>query len=136
MIVLDQNGGEILMGQGDMLFLPPGSSKLVRSQGCFISDEELRRIVQHCKAQRGQNFHPELVKMPGAGTGSATERDELRSKIRGLSHEVGQLHRDGRKDEATELQAESRALGQEEQQLDARAPTRRGRSLCLDHNEK
>jgi len=51
----------------------------------------------------------------------STERDELRSRIRSLSHEVGQLHRDGRKEEAGELQAESRALGQEEQALDGRA---------------
>ena len=51
----------------------------------------------------------------------STTRDDLRAKIRTISNEVGQLHRDGRKDEAAELQAESRAMGAEEKELDARA---------------
>jgi S-DNA-T family DNA segregation ATPase FtsK/SpoIIIE len=76
-IVLDQNGGEVLMGQGDMLFLPPGSSKLVRAQGTFVDDEELKAVVKHCKGQRAQDFHPELVRLPGAGSGGTDERDEL-----------------------------------------------------------
>jgi S-DNA-T family DNA segregation ATPase FtsK/SpoIIIE len=76
-IVLDQNGGEVLMGQGDMLFLPPGSSKLIRAQGTFVSDEELRAVVRHCAQQRPQNFHPELVRLPAAEAGAEGERDEL-----------------------------------------------------------
>lgn len=75
-IVLDQNGAEVLMGQGDLLFLPPGSAKLVRAQGTFIADEELRRIVKHCREQGEPAFHPELVRMPGDGAGDG-ERDEL-----------------------------------------------------------
>ncbi|MEP0846232.1 MAG: DNA translocase FtsK 4TM domain-containing protein [Phycisphaerae bacterium] len=76
-IVLDQNGGEVLMGQGDMLFLPPGSSKLVRAQGTFISDEELRAVVKHVRSQAEPNYHPELIRMPSAESASAEERDEL-----------------------------------------------------------
>jgi len=76
-IVLDQNGGEVLMGQGDMLFLPPGSSKLVRAQGTFVDDEELRRVVRHCRAQRAPQYHPELVRAPGSYTAGSRERDEL-----------------------------------------------------------
>lgn len=49
------------------------------------------------------------------------ERDDLRSRIRSISNEVGQLFRDGRKDEASELQAESRDLGAREKQLDGLA---------------
>ncbi len=75
-IVLDQNGGEVLMGQGDMLFLPPGSSKLVRSQGTFISDDELRAVVKHAREQGQPNYHPELIRMPKAGA-EVGERDEL-----------------------------------------------------------
>jgi S-DNA-T family DNA segregation ATPase FtsK/SpoIIIE len=75
-IVLDQNGGEVLMGQGDMLFLPPGSSKLVRAQGTFISDDELRSIVRHCKQQRQPTFDPQLMRAPRTGD-SGGERDEL-----------------------------------------------------------
>jgi S-DNA-T family DNA segregation ATPase FtsK/SpoIIIE len=76
-IVLDQNGGEVLMGQGDLLFLPPGSSKLIRAQGTFVDDDELRRVVKHCRTQREPQFHPELVRLPGAGDAASSERDEL-----------------------------------------------------------
>lgn len=76
-IVLDQNGAEVLMGQGDMLFLPPGQSKLVRAQGTFVDDDELRTVVRHCKEQHPQVFHPELIRLPGANGESSTERDEL-----------------------------------------------------------
>jgi DNA segregation ATPase FtsK/SpoIIIE, S-DNA-T family len=76
-IVLDQAGGEVLMGQGDMLFLPPGQSKLVRAQGTFIDDDELRRVVKHCASQCEQRFHPELTRAPKSGVGDDGERDEL-----------------------------------------------------------
>lgn len=76
-IVLDQNGGEVLMGQGDMLYLPPGSAKLVRAQGTFVDDEELRAVVKHCREQRQPEYHPELVRMPSAVGDGDGERDEL-----------------------------------------------------------
>ena len=81
-IVLDQNGGETLMGQGDMLFLAPGTSKLMRAQGTFVSDEEIRAIVKHCREQRQPDFHPELVRVSdvNAGATASTERDELFDK--------------------------------------------------------
>lgn len=52
---------------------------------------------------------------------SNAARDEVRSRVRTISNEVGQLFRDGRRDEATELQAESRALGEQEKDLDRRS---------------
>ncbi len=55
-VILDQNGADRLLGQGDMLYLPPGTSKLVRAQGAFLSDEEVQRIVDHICAQRGPNY--------------------------------------------------------------------------------
>ncbi len=75
-IVLDQNGGEVLMGQGDMLFLPPGSAKLVRAQGTYISDDELRAVVRHARSQGQPQYHPELMRQPKA-EGDLGERDEL-----------------------------------------------------------
>jgi len=75
-IVLDQNGAEVLMGQGDMLFLPPGSSKLIRAQGTFVDEDELRAVVKHCRGQRAPEFHPELVRTGGEGGGPG-ERDEF-----------------------------------------------------------
>lgn len=76
-IVLDQNGGEVLMGQGDMLFLPPGTSKLTRAQGTFIDDNELRRIVKHCSEQCQAKFHPELMRPPKTDADNLGERDDL-----------------------------------------------------------
>jgi len=76
-IVLDQNGGETLMGQGDMLFLPPGSSKLIRAQGTFVAEDELRAMVTHVRTQRAPSYHPELIRMPKPDSETGGERDEL-----------------------------------------------------------
>jgi DNA segregation ATPase FtsK/SpoIIIE, S-DNA-T family len=75
-IILDQNGAETLLGQGDMLFLKPGTSDLIRAQGTFVSDDEVRRIVKHLKEVAEPQFHPELTQL---GQASATEMidDEL-----------------------------------------------------------
>jgi len=76
-IVLDQNGAEVLMGQGDMLFLPPGSSKLIRAQGTYVSDEEVKNAIQFLAEQTEPEFHPELMKIGTNGGGSSGERDSL-----------------------------------------------------------
>lgn len=76
-IVLDQNGAEVLLGQGDMLFLPPGAHKLIRAQGTYVEDNELHRVISYVCDQGQADFHPELVGMRSASSGSATERDPL-----------------------------------------------------------
>ncbi len=55
-VILDNGGAEKLVGKGDMLFLPPGSAKLERSQGAFVSDEEVEAIVKFCADQSEQRF--------------------------------------------------------------------------------
>ncbi|MFQ5430585.1 MAG: DNA translocase FtsK, partial [Phycisphaerae bacterium] len=76
-IVLDQNGAEVLMGEGDMLFLPPGSSKLVRAQGTFIEEDELKAVIEDLTAKAEPQFHHELQSLrPEDGEGGA-ERDPL-----------------------------------------------------------
>ena len=75
-IVLDQNGAELLMGQGDMLFLPPGSAKLIRSQGTFIDDHEVEKLVAFLRDQAEPEFHPELIGIPSHKSG-AMPQDEL-----------------------------------------------------------
>jgi len=52
--ILDQNGAETLLGNGDMLFLPPGKSEPVRIQGCFISTDETERLMSWYTARRTQ----------------------------------------------------------------------------------
>ena len=75
-IILDQNGAETLLGQGDMLFLKPGTSDLIRAQGTFVSDDEVRRIVKHLKEVAEPQFHPELTQLGQASTTEMIE-DEL-----------------------------------------------------------
>lgn len=62
-IILDQNGAEALLGQGDMLFLKPGTSDLIRAQGTFVDDEEVHRIVRYLKDIAEPQFHPELTQL-------------------------------------------------------------------------
>jgi len=75
-IILDQNGAETLLGEGDMLFLKPGTSDLIRSQGTFLDDGEIRRIVKHLKDVASPQFHPELTRLKTVDT-SDMSRDEL-----------------------------------------------------------
>jgi len=55
-IILDENGAETLLGNGDMLFLPPGTSQLIRCQGVFIRDDDITRIVDHITSQMNTNY--------------------------------------------------------------------------------
>ena len=52
--ILDQSGAETLLGHGDMLYMPPGTSMPERVHGAFVSDEEVHRVVEHLKAGGGQ----------------------------------------------------------------------------------
>jgi S-DNA-T family DNA segregation ATPase FtsK/SpoIIIE len=76
-IVLDQNGADLLLGQGDMLFLPPGCSKPVRAQGTFVDDREMRESVKVVRAQAEAQYEPELMQMKSRIDVSEMEQDEL-----------------------------------------------------------
>jgi DNA segregation ATPase FtsK/SpoIIIE, S-DNA-T family len=77
-IVLDMNGAEVLLGQGDMLYLPNGASKPTRCQGTYIDDKEVRESVKLVKSLAEQQFEPELVQIKSTGTGEVDgERDPL-----------------------------------------------------------
>ena len=85
-VVLDEMGADKLLGNGDMLFLWPGTSTLLRGQGTYLSDEEINRVVDHCSTGE-QNFVHELmhikVKVEGEEDGESTKptafkkRDDL-----------------------------------------------------------
>ncbi|WP_309398278.1 FtsK/SpoIIIE family DNA translocase [Cerasicoccus maritimus] len=59
--ILDQQGADSLIGKGDMLFIPPGTSNLVRAQGAFVSDDEINSIVDYLKEQNGEPEYAEEV---------------------------------------------------------------------------
>jgi S-DNA-T family DNA segregation ATPase FtsK/SpoIIIE len=60
-IILDTGGAEKLVGRGDMLYLPVGAPKPLRVQGCFVSDEEVARVVEHIKDNSGENYSQDMV---------------------------------------------------------------------------
>ena len=76
-IVLDQNGADLLLGQGDMLFLPPGSSKPIRTQGTYIDDREIRESVKLTRSQAEAQYEPELVQIKARMNLEEMEKDEL-----------------------------------------------------------
>jgi S-DNA-T family DNA segregation ATPase FtsK/SpoIIIE len=63
-VILDQTGAETLLGQGDMLFKPLGTSRLQRLQGAYVSEEEIALVVEQCRAQRHQELDESLLEAP------------------------------------------------------------------------
>jgi S-DNA-T family DNA segregation ATPase FtsK/SpoIIIE len=72
-VILDQAGAESLLGQGDMLFKPLGTSRLQRLQGAFVTEEEIALIVEQCRGQREQELDESLLETPE----SAAEADDV-----------------------------------------------------------
>ncbi len=60
--ILDQMGADKLLGKGDMLYLPPGSGKLIRAQGALITDQEIEGVVQHIARQGKPSYELEIHK--------------------------------------------------------------------------
>ncbi len=78
-VVLDEMGADKLLGKGDLLFLPPGSSSAVRGQGTYASEEEVRRVVDHLECE--PCYAPELVQLhPGGRGGEGNLLERLRAR--------------------------------------------------------
>lgn len=74
-VILDTKGADKLVGKGDMLYLPPGSAKLERAQGAFVSDAEVERIVDHCAKQASPKFEKAVRDSIDLGGGDDDEED-------------------------------------------------------------
>jgi len=74
--ILDCNGAESLLGMGDMLFLPPGTSKLIRSHGAFVSDAEVLRVVEFLKKQGKPVYEKSILEMKETDSKSGGRDDE------------------------------------------------------------
>ncbi|MDP9228159.1 MAG: FtsK/SpoIIIE domain-containing protein, partial [Actinomycetota bacterium] len=74
-VILDQGGAETLLGQGDMLFRPAGTSKLQRIQGAFVSEDEIARIIKHWSSQGEPEFAEELLEAAQPSADAAAEDD-------------------------------------------------------------
>jgi DNA segregation ATPase FtsK/SpoIIIE, S-DNA-T family len=78
--IIDSNGAEGLLGQGDMLFLPPGTSRLVRVHGAYVDEKEVKRICDHARAQSKPSYDNKIVmsdkEAEGEEMNSDLKRDE------------------------------------------------------------
>jgi S-DNA-T family DNA segregation ATPase FtsK/SpoIIIE len=78
-VILDENGADRLLGQGDMLYLPPSTSRLIRAQGVLVTDEEIHRLVEFVSAQSPPTFDlamHEKLQSDSAPAEDVTEEDE------------------------------------------------------------
>jgi S-DNA-T family DNA segregation ATPase FtsK/SpoIIIE len=78
--IIDTNGAEQLLGRGDMLFLPPGTSRLIRVHGAYLDETEIGRIVSHVKAQGPPLYDETITQSDEEALGletTAGEHDEL-----------------------------------------------------------
>ncbi len=90
--ILDHNGAEHLLGQGDMLFLPPGTAKLQRLHGPFVSEAEVKQLVEFLRTQGSPEFDDDLLRLK--------EESDAREE---RGEEVDELY-----DRAVEIVAETR----------------------------
>ncbi|YCI27293.1 DNA translocase FtsK [Paenibacillus sp. Z6-24] len=76
--ILDMGGAEKLLGRGDMLFMPVGSSKPVRVQGAFMSDQEVETIVEYCRSQGEAQYNNDIVpEIDDTAAALDEQKDEL-----------------------------------------------------------
>jgi S-DNA-T family DNA segregation ATPase FtsK/SpoIIIE len=76
-VILDQSGAESLLGQGDMLFRPLGTSRLQRLQGAYVTEEEIALVVEQCRSQRGQELDESLLEAAEAEPDEDADADEF-----------------------------------------------------------
>lgn len=93
-IVMDQKGGELLLGQGDMLFLSPKSHKLMRAQGTLVEDSEIRKVVRFMRDVASPSFERSLVQLrpedeEGKSWQEHAQEDELFDKAVDIILETG-----------------------------------------------
>ena len=78
-VILDENGADRLLGQGDMLYLPPSTSRLIRAQGVLVTDEEIHRVVEFVATQGPPAFDlvmQDKLQLSSASEEEVTEEDE------------------------------------------------------------
>jgi DNA segregation ATPase FtsK/SpoIIIE, S-DNA-T family len=76
-VILDENGADRLLGQGDMLYLPPSASRLIRAQGVLVTDDEIHRLVEFVSAQSPPAFDTAMhEKLQSAATSEEDVTDE------------------------------------------------------------
>jgi S-DNA-T family DNA segregation ATPase FtsK/SpoIIIE len=75
-VILDENGAERLLGQGDMMYRPPGTSRMIRAQGVLVTDEEIKKVVDHASLQSEPVFEAAITQRLASGD-SGDEEEEV-----------------------------------------------------------
>ena len=76
--VLDMKGSESLLGKGDLLFIKPGDAKPIRGQCCYVSDEEIGRVIDHIKKQATPEYNDSVLKpQAAAASGNGAGEDDM-----------------------------------------------------------
>ena len=73
--ILDQMGAEALLGQGDMLYLAPGTGMPVRVHGAFVADDEVHRVVEHLRKVGAPDFFADILSAPAGESGAAASEE-------------------------------------------------------------
>ena len=89
--MLDTNGAETLLGKGDFLFMKTGDPKPIRGQCCYVSDEEINRVINFIKKQGQPEYNETVLKVqPSASGGFMDEKDEMYDEAVKVVMETGQ----------------------------------------------
>nr|MCH9812112.1 DNA translocase FtsK [bacterium] len=87
-IILDENGAESLLGNGDMLFLAPGTAELLRCQGVYVSDEDIKKVVTHIQERFPTNYLFESFEDPSFGDSVLQEKEQAEDPMYAKALEV------------------------------------------------
>ncbi len=90
--ILDANGAERLLGMGDMLYMPPGTSKLVRFHGPYVSEKEVNAVCDHLREQASPEFDPTLTRLKDESE-KRDERGEDTDELFDAAVEIAARHR-------------------------------------------
>lgn len=88
--ILDANGAEALLGRGDMLYLASGTGRLMRLHGSFVSDDDVRRVVEFVKEQAMPSYNPELQSLKQEEAKEEEAQDEVYEQAKDLVLSTGQ----------------------------------------------
>lgn len=109
-VILDANGADKLIGQGDMIYLPPGSAQQVRAQGVLVTDDEIRRLVEFCSDQKEPSYSVDLDNIADRLSGASGEdgEQELSDRDRELIDKCMEIMRREKKASASMFQTRLR----------------------------
>ena len=95
--ILDSSGAESLLGKGDMLYLPMGESHTTRIQGCFISDNEINKLIEYCKTQSNAKYDETFTNednhssSSGSANSDAGDDDPMYNEVVEFAIETGKI---------------------------------------------